>query len=212
MPQRTCSLILLLLLVSGCALLPQAGPKGPAKAPVTGERGRIPSSIRAEAVVEFTGRDSVKGKAVILAKRPDLFRIDILGPFHQTVAQLVSDGRGISIYTADGPIEGVRAGDVLESYFDAAEVVDLLLGTAEGEKAPEGWSALSSDRGDSLRFVKKISGAGVISIVMEDFRKVDGAILPFSISVRGDKEGLSIRYSTVEIDPELNQELFKRSP
>ena len=66
------------------------------------------------------------------------------------------------------------------------------------------------DDGGNIEAVVRYSGAvGGRRIVMGDFRPLDeGLYFPFSISIEDNRGALFIRYSSVELDPELDDALF----
>jgi hypothetical protein len=86
--------------------------------------------LRARAVVELEKKD-LRGRAVILVKSPDLVRIDILGPFNQISAVIVSDRTALTFYS-NGELRSYKWNDPLIPYsFSPSEFVTFLMGRPE---------------------------------------------------------------------------------
>jgi outer membrane lipoprotein-sorting protein len=189
------TLLLLLFLISGCA----AGPVLPGADLVS-----PPLSLRAKAVVELE-KAEFRGRAVIVVKSPDLVRIDFLGPFNHVVAVIVSDGAGLTFYS-NGEARSYKWHDPLLPYsFSPEELVSFLMGRPE----KEGYYELDMDgEGNISRLVKLRDGAPVFKVFMDDYREVRGATIPFAIAIEDGEKRLDIRYSSVELNPEVEKDLF----
>ncbi|MFQ5735475.1 MAG: hypothetical protein ACE5GY_01260 [Thermodesulfobacteriota bacterium] len=199
-------LLCVVALAPGCATLNIA--PGP---PVKGEAKAVkalepPSSLRATAIVRVDRIFSVKGRALIAAERPDRFRIEVLGPLNSTLALFVSDGHGLYIFS-DGKSARYEWKDPRVPFpFRPVEVVSALLGAR-----PEGAGdyALSMDGdGHITDIVKKGDGEPLLTAAMSDYRTVSGADVPFSITIEDGKKRLGVRYSAVEVNPELGTDFF----
>ncbi|MEE9615341.1 MAG: hypothetical protein V3W31_10405 [Thermodesulfobacteriota bacterium] len=185
----------------------------------------VPDSLRARARVELTAKE-LKGRAVILVKRPDLVRIEILGPLGQAVSVLVSDSRRIALYS-EGKVKSYRWDDPAQPYpFGARELVSFLMGMPRGTYPEGGGRAGRGGRGDSggsggdyefstdgdgrvSKLVKFEDGVLVLKAAMEDYREIEGVVVPMSVSIEnGEGERLLISYSSVEVNPEMERELF----
>lgn len=187
------------IILAGCAALKPSAEKPPV----------IPGSIRAEAVVEMSRGLSLSGRATVFVKAPGSFRIEVRSPFGSLAALIVSDGK--AVYTLSNGIEEYYLWD------DSAAPVPLSPdGTASllmglGAAAPEGYEVTRDGRGR----VKSVSGlreAGAFSVGLADYRRVEGAEIPFDIRIRSSGQEIRIRYASVIVNPELAPDLFEISP
>lgn len=272
---------LIIFLIAGCASTPVIR-----KATALKER-TSPSSLRAEGTVELKKTFTLKGRASVTVKSPDLFRIEVTGPFNQPMALLLSDGRrfrftgpdgkggvfspegllnpgGASANSGDelfsfggapsdsadpgpdvaGPgtmkpdgVEGINSGagtipegSILDIPADERgsdrtaeppyplrpeQIVSLLLGANVSGNGTlwEGYeSSHDEGTGGAVRFVRLEDGVAVFKVEISDFRAVGGAEVPFNISIDDGRQKLSIRYSSVEINPEIDSDFFTIEP
>jgi len=188
-------------LLGGCAVL-----YVPEKQPPAGGITVRPKTLRAEAVVELRRSIPLIGRAHILVESPDKFRIEVMGPFNQVISLLISDGKKLFVFSGrSSEIFGWE--DPSMPYpFNASEAVSFLMGEARTAVGSE-YSVTADKDGRVKDIVKSRDGAEVLKVTMTDYRKVSGAYVPFNISIDG-KEGLSIRYSEVEIDADVGAEPF----
>ncbi|MFQ5442818.1 MAG: outer membrane lipoprotein carrier protein LolA [Thermodesulfobacteriota bacterium] len=196
------SVTALLLMAYGCA-----GP--PPRRAAIGEmkRGVRPEAIRARATVTLEQRESLRGRAVIVAKRPGSFRIDVFGPFGQSLAVLASDGKTLVFFSKDGLRAFEPGGPEITANLSPARLVSILLGDRshspiEGDKSKRG----REDRAE--RSAAEKDGRREPEINLSDFRDVDGAIIPHNISIAYGGKRIEIRYREIEIDPEIKAEVF----
>jgi outer membrane lipoprotein-sorting protein len=159
----------------------------------------LKASFRGRAVISLSGIEDreFKGKAAILVKGPDKVRIEIFDILGQVAAIIVSDADALSIFSNnDSNFYSREASTPL--IFSAPELAAFLMGIDERQ------ANLSSD--------KERVEAGVEvearSVLFEDFRELKGARFPFSLTVDDGKERLLVRYSSIEINPELDDSLF----
>ncbi len=205
---RRAGLILLLgalALAPGCATL---SPPAPETAETAGKTTvATAQTLRANAVVEIQRVFSVKGRALIAAQSPDKFRIEVLGPLNATVALFVSDGTELYIFSEGKSARYDWADPRVPFPFRPAEVVSALL----GERPAGDYGVFTDNDGRVVRVVRKEGGRDILDARMEDYRTVDGAQVPFSITIRDRKKGLGIRYSSVSVNPKLPAGFFDAS-
>lgn len=148
------------------------------------------ASLRARGVIELTGIEDreFKGKAAILVKGPDKVRIEIFDIFGQVAAIIVSDPHALSISSNNNSSFFFQGGDTPLD-FTAAELVSFLLGALFSVSETGG-------------------GAGERRILFDDFRDLEGSRFPFLLSVDDGRERLLVRYSSIELNPELDDALF----
>ena len=162
----------------------------------------LPGSLRGRAVVLLRGIEEreFKGKAAILVKGPDKVRIEIFDIFGQVAAVIVSDGLALSIFSNNQSNFFERGGDT-PLIFKATELAGFLMGAdigaGEAAKRP---SPSSSEEQEGISEAREI--------LFEDYRDLEGQLFPFSLSVDDGIEKLSVRYSSIELNPELNDDLF----
>ena len=200
--------LLIAVATSGCALFSS---REGTLSPVSTVEGRTHTTLRARATVSLKSpeKNGLKGKAVILAKRPASFRVQVLGPFGQTVAVLASDGEGLYIYSK-GESTYRRTGDPLYPFtFMPGEFVAFLLGGVgeEGTDILPGYEALRDDNGNISTLSRKIDGKELY-IRLADYRGVGETAFPYSLSIENGLESILIRYQSVELDTDLGDSLF----
>ncbi|GMR05141.1 MAG: hypothetical protein BMS9Abin23_1082 [Thermodesulfobacteriota bacterium] len=193
-------LLPLLVLFQGCTLY---GVTGRPEAEFTGAR---PESIRADAIVEFTEKESIRGRAVILVKRPGFLRVDLLGPLGIRLHILASDGRYIQFFSKGG-VKTIDSEDpAFERYINPERLVSIMLGDGSGGSS----SVLKGDKagpGDrAIRYKDGLSGA---EIIVSDLREINGAMIPHKIYMSFRGKELRIRYIGLTVDPEIKEEVFK---
>jgi len=123
------------LLLCGCA--GQRPPSGPAPTP---ERlfAKLDAAKRlaTEADIEWFGADRARFRGVLVAERPDRFRIEVLSPFEEPVEVVVSDGDTLWRLTRDrfrvGPATPEHVADVLPVPLSPEDLVAMVLGGAPG--------------------------------------------------------------------------------
>lgn len=191
-----------LIAIAGCAGIKPKELPGPP--------GRVPSSIRAQAVVEIKRLIPVSGRAQVIAKSPASFRIEVQGPFGQTAALLSSDGETTYVLTEKG-IEEFHKGDAGAPYsLKPEEITALLLGVPRaGAQALAGSDIRRDEAGRLKSFSKAVPGKEDLSVSLDDYRDVSGAHIPFIITIENGKRKIEIKYKAVEVDPDIDESVFK---
>jgi hypothetical protein len=203
--KRLLSFLAAFLLLYGCAALKPTGkePIGPPKLTA--------SSIRARAVVEFKkDASSAAGRAAILAKAPGSFRIEVFGPFGLTAALIASDGEKLFV-NSEGQLNEFFWGDPELPYsFDAGEVVSFLTGDSDAPALDKPGIKASKDEWGRLReYSRSTEGRGALQVTLGEYREVNGAHIPFLIRIEDGKRDLAIKYTEVEINPLIEEDLFR---
>lgn len=211
---------LFLILACLCVIIGCAGVK-PAAPVIEPTPAASIESLKAGGVVTVKRGISLTGRATVLVQRPASFRIEVSGPFGQTVALLISDGETFYIYS-NGEEQAMRWDDPLMPYpVKAAELVSLMTGaaglTAAGKVAQstdmEG-AAIEIEKTGSFEegTVKKIEKTGPdgapFEVVLSDYRIDSGISVPFNIKLIRGIEELTIKYSTVEINAAIPPDAF----
>jgi outer membrane lipoprotein-sorting protein len=177
-------------------------------------RAGWPDIIRAEAIVEIKSDKTLRGRAVILAKKPDSFRIEVLGPFGRLIALLLSDGDDLTVF-ANGGLKTYKWNDPALPYqFTSEEFVSFLLGKNDWASPNPDASAGSTykitrnESGNIANLVKFKKGSPILSVGMSDYKAASGYVVPHRISLKDSRRTLSIRYTGIEINPEIRDDIF----
>lgn len=203
--RRTLPAILCLLFaMAGCAgVKPKELPTPP---------GRVPSSLMANAVVEIKMIVPVSGRAQVIAKSPASFRIEVQGPFGQTAALLSSDGETTYVLTEEGLEEFQKGAPDTPYSLGPEEITGLLLGDPKtGSGYLSGAQVRRDEAGHITSFLKTSPGKDDLSVFLDDYRDVSGAHIPFIITIENGKRKIEIRYRAVEVDPDVDDTVFKPS-
>lgn len=171
----------------------------------------IPSSLRAKAVVEIKKNVlTIAGRASILAKAPGSFRIEVVGPFGQTMMLLASDGTKLYI-SSEGKIKEFLWGDPDIPYsFEAGEAFSFLTGAPGPKEAGYKPNAIETrDKWGRLTgYTKTVEGRDGLKVTLGEYRDIGGAHIPFRIRIEDGKRDLTIKYTEAEVNPQLDEELF----
>ncbi len=201
-------LVLSALLLSGCTISRPG-------ADLINYRAGTPDIIRAEAVVEITNGKRLRGRAVILAKKPDSFRVEILGPFGRLIAMLLSDGDDLTVFT-NGGLKTYKWSDPALPYpFTSEEFVSFLLGKNDWASPNPGASAGGTykitwnESGNIANLVKFKEGSPILNVSMSDYKAASGYVLPYRISLEDGRRTLGIRYTRIEVNPTLRDDVFE---
>ncbi len=202
-------LIAMLLILPGCGGQLHKKTLNPDKSPSITAEGE---SIRAKATVAITSSNgkTINGKAVILATTPDLFRIEFLGPFNQTVALLLSDGAGIYFYSR-GSAEYHFTGDPDYPYpFTAAEFVTFLLGRSDIAALKERDDyRLKLDSELRIKTLEKLkNGYLLFRASMNDFKMTNERWYPYRIIMEDSTQKIRINYNSIDTGMIIDAELF----
>lgn len=193
------------LFLAGCAGVKPLPPEAPAV-----RQAEAPASIRAEAVVVFKRLVDLSGRAVITAEGPDKFRIEVRGPFNHTAALLVSDGKSFFSHIG-GSTEVNDWGDPRLPYsFSSSEIVSFLLGSPAGKEAEDRGFEVSKEAERTI--FKRPRKEGALKVELSDFRSIGTLRIPYRIEIEDGKRRLSVRYSSVEVNPEIDSAAFDIDP
>ncbi len=191
------ALILCFILPAGCAHLKSDNT-------IAYNTGPGLRSLKAEAVVQVFGNDSLKGRATILLKSPDKFRIEVHGAFEQTIMAIVSSGGIIETYSNGDTRSYLPVKDINPYPFTPQELVSaLLLGEMPGKGADYRITQ------DSRGFAKKIEKLSEpFTIEYRDPRTMNGIYLPFFTVISYGYERIEIKYLSVITDPDIEDSAF----
>lgn len=168
-----------------------------------------PSAIKASAIITMLSEEPASAKATILAKWPGYIRITIHGPFGQTAAILISDNERIYAYSSDGaPMLGLT-GPGGSNMITPGEVYSMLIGSVPSEPT-QGYDAKkNTDNAGRLKdYAKTFGGSIAFSAEFSDYREVTGFELPFLISIKTGGKRYAIKYTSVEVNPQMPEDVF----
>lgn len=171
----------------------------------------IPSTLRARAIVEVKkGAFTIAGRASILASAPGSFRIEVFGPFGQTMMLMASDGERLYI-SSEGKTNEFLWGDPDIPYsFEAGEALSFLTGSPGFAKAAgrAGVVETRDDWGRLKEYVKAPEGERSLKVTLGAYRDINGAHIPFFIKIEDGRRDLTIKYTEVEVNTSLEEGLF----
>ncbi len=190
----------LILLTAGCAHKVPLSTQDPAKGIKT---------LRAAAVVEFTNKSTEKGRALITISSPDLFRIEIKGPIGITTALITGSKDSITLlYRGESTTYTPGENKSLPLNIRAAELVSLLLGSRDfPPRDNKGFETQALPRGRVI--TRRINNHLLYRATMSDYKTISGVHLPYTISVEGEDYKLLVKYTKVNVNPEINNSYFK---
>lgn len=99
------------------------------------------------------------------------------------------------------------------NYVSPGELATILLGPHE-MKGKNDWEVTTGEGGRVTSLVKLRDGSAVFRAALKDYREVEGVEVPFNIVIENGnngKEKLEIEYSSIELNQEIDNGLF-RSP
>ena len=199
-----------LLSTSGCGglLVKKTSAEEDSHAPAYGEE-----NLKAKATVDITGSNgkNIRGKAVILARTPDLFRIELLGPFNMTAALILSDGDGIYYYSRGGARYHYTDDPDYPYPFTAVELVAFLFGDGDiGVSDARDDYRIDFDNEDRITVLEKLKdGAVLFKASMGDFRKNGERWYPHNIVIKNGVQEIHIRYKSLLPGAIIDSGLFK---
>lgn len=197
--------IIFAVLLAGCAALKSA--------PVP----QRPHSLRATAVVEVHRTLALIGRAAVLVKDPGSFRIEVYGPLNQVIALIISNGTNLYIYSEGDSASYRWGGPAIPYALGPDELASVLLGAwpphpSEGAPPPNGGYGIDRDGRGRVTGIRGEKDGAKVTVSFSQYASVDGFEIPFRISVDNGREKLVIRYSAVEVNPILAEELFSPGP
>lgn len=171
------------------------------------------------------GRDAA-GRAVIIVKRPDQFRLEVLGPFNQTIFLITYNKKNVSLFS-------FQENKVYRDYplpADASLFPQYLSGLPAAGAGSRGINnfqqtlphgrcvytnsgdeqILINDEGNIEEII--LSGAKddiyPIKVSMDSYKEIDGFNFPFVISLNNKKANILIRYDHIELNQDISDDLF----
>lgn len=167
----------------------------------------IPTALSAEAVVSLSS-SGIKGRANIFVKAPDLFRIEVLGPFDKLMALMVSDGKSFSVF--DGKVFTLYdlSDEINPLKFEAEEIVSFLIGSFNKNNPTDGYEVSYDSKGFVSAVEKTSEFDDSVSAQFSNYRDIDGSLVPFSILIDFNEDVLAVEYKKVTVSPELGTKIF----
>lgn len=164
-------------------------------------------SLQATGVVIVKKGLTMSGRATVLVQRPGSFRIEISGPFGQTVVLLISDGQSFYIYSS-GDEQTMQWDDPLMPYpIKAQELVSLMTGAIASTSDEAMQAKITKDR--VIKIEKTGPDGAPFEVMLSDYRDESGIFLPFNIKLTRGIEELTIKYSKVEVNAAIAPDAFQ---
>jgi hypothetical protein len=71
------------------------------------------------------------------------------------------------------------------------------------------YDVTTDESGNLTEIIKRSGGLVTLTALISDFKRVEGFVLPYKISVRDGTRGLNVSYTAVEVNPEIKKETFR---
>lgn len=185
-------------------------------------------TLKGTALVKIASKDNrdMAGRAVIIVKRPDQFRLEVLGPFNQTIFLITYNKKNVSLFS-------FQENKVYRDYplpADASLLPQYLSGLPAAGAGSRGINnfqqtlphgrcvytnsgdeqILINDEGNIEEII--LSGAKddiyPIKVSMDSYKEIDGFNFPFVISLNNKKANILIRYDHIELNQDISDDLF----
>ncbi|MBI5327527.1 MAG: hypothetical protein HZB80_04430 [Deltaproteobacteria bacterium] len=183
--------------------------------------------------MRFKDGREVAGRAIVIIKRPDKFRFEVLGPFNQVVAVIVYNGTNLSLLALHEnriykdyllPVEAYTIPQYLTGLpASIAMNREAAVGSQEAnhfqQALPHGQCVYTNLQDEYILInqegnIKEITSSGIknsvhpIKVFMDSYKKVDGFNLPFEISISNKSADIFIKYEHVELNQHVSEDLF----
>lgn len=212
------------LVFTGCAFLPPHAQKvsdeqnvcpDPAIIASLQKKSEILQTLKGSAQVKTIFKDGreIAGRAVIIVKRPDRFRMEVSGPFNQTAFIIIYNGGKISLFSfqenklyTDYPLQ-----------VETSRLPQYLLGLPSSKNSAQEAGGINS--GDEQVLInhecniKEIALSGAkdaahLKVSMDSYEEIDGFNFPFTISISNKESDIFIRYEHIELNRRISDDLF----
>lgn len=226
---------LVLLSAAACASLPR-GPAPTAESLADRLRSGRLDQLAADADIEWFAKERVRFRAVLAARRPSAFRIEVLSPFEEPLHILASDGASLVWQSRDayrrGPATPSNLALLIPIELAPSDLVDVLLGglpQAEWRVArvtpvarPTAWRLELEDPSgrriqvwvdpEEDRVLKAVFPEPGIEARFSDFVRVSGAWIPRAVRVKTVDAEVRIRLSDPTSTSPLPDAVFRLPP
>ena len=228
--------------LAGCAFLSPPAQRISAKqnicpdAPVIAslqKRSEELKTLKGTALIKMQlqgNRREMAGRAIVIIKRPDQFRFEILGPFNQVSMIALYNGNRLSLLSFQEnkvyrdypfPIDvsmfpqylmGLPAGEVRSQKSEVRSQNEnthpLSLGPCYVNSEDE--QIFINHEGDIREITSSAIGddSHTVKVSMGSYKEVDGFNIPFAISISSKAYDFFIRYENVELNQHISNDLF----
>lgn len=183
-------------------------------------------TLKGIARVEIKFKDRSKdmtGRAVIVIKRPDTFRLDFLGPFNQTIAVMTYNGINLSLLSFQEkriykdypfPTDIKRLPSYLmgaPADFPSSISKSCLLENEVTEGGFSGEKLLINSAGNIVQIISSVDNnqhLQTIQALMDSYKEVNGLKFPFIISINNEAANISIKYDHLELNQQISDDSF----
>lgn len=207
--------------------LKQLSPCNAALAASLQKRSHELKTLKGTALVRINFKDGkeIAGRGMIVVKRPDKLRLEVVGPFNQITAVIIYDSRSLSFLS-------LRENRLYGDYpfpMEASRFPNYLAGLPAGEVKshdanhetgflPSGPCSVNSE--DEQIMINRTGNMKEIyisetrdeihpiNVSMDSYKEVDGFMFPFEISISNKEAHIFIRYTDVELNQQISDGLF----
>lgn len=192
--------------LSGCAALPKP-PRDESPSSITAIKAKA-KIVRVKKNAQPEEPDA-GGRAVIFLKKPDIVRIEVLGPLNRIVMVVAGTSDSCQRYF-NGEITPCGWEDSSLAYsFNPKELVPVMLGENTFEDKTGGLSIISDSAGTIVKLVKLNEKEEAVSLEIRDYKTIGNFRLPSSFVIENKNETVFIDYTDIEINPmEINDGLL----
>ncbi len=196
MPSRTPPVIILLFLVA-TLITACSTREGLKPAP---EEAQPPICLRIKGTFEMNG---LKGRVLILAREPDLIRVELYGAMNTLLMAVAGDGRRCSFYR-DGKVGGCSWENSI--LVGPEELVSII--TARYQRLT-GWKNRKDKDGRVVRLAKYHGDSPLVVITIDGYRAVGERLLPASLLIRGKGRKLRLEFREITPEPSIGMDSFR---
>lgn len=191
------------------------------------KKSEILQTLKGSAQIKATFKDGreITGRAAVIVKRPDRFRLEIAGPFNQTAFIITYNGKNLSLFS-------FQENKLYTDYplpVEASRLPQYLLGLPSSKNSGQEAGGINSGDEqvlinrecnikeialsgvkDDVRLIDphtKDFGAGV-KVSMDSYEEIDGFNFPFTISINNKGADIFIRYDHIELNRHISDDLF----
>ncbi len=195
MPSRalhgTILLLLIITLFSACSH--RAGPR-PDTIRTT------PTSLSITGTFETEG---LKGRLFILAREPDLIRVELYGAMNTLMLAVAGSTDRCSLYR-DGEIDDCSwERSVIVAPVELVSIITARYHTLDG------WKLHRGEDGRVTELVKYRWGSPVVVITIGGYRHVEKRLFPSGLIIRGGGRTLRLEFESIGVEPSIGVDMFQ---
>ena len=141
-------------------------------------------------------------------------RIEFYGPLSGIAGVVAGNGKNCFLYS-NGVTKSCNRDEEGSGYppLNPEELVPILLGMEADLKDRTATRITKDKEGRVTEFIRfSWDGSVLVRVALKDYRDISGVYIPFGIVIEGKKRRFSIEYYSVELNPEIDNEIFTLPP